>query len=127
MGKKKGAEKEKIEKYENILAKWKADLPQMIKDEESEIAAGAADSIQTDESWEEIFVKYLSTDYHEVTEETKEKAGQIDIQLVPARKQPMVEAMEKAGLTLPVKESLNLSLKTNSQDNCIIFISSTHM
>merc|ERR1711862_847757 len=29
--KKKGAEKEKIEKYENILAKWKADLPQMIR------------------------------------------------------------------------------------------------
>merc|ERR1712173_294722 len=52
----------------------------------------------------EAIKKYLPTDTVHVTEETKDKAANIDVQLIPARKQPMVAAMEAAGLTLPKKE-----------------------
>merc|ERR1712130_986091 len=48
--------------------------------------------------------KYLPSDTIHVTEETKDKAANIDVQLIPARKQPMVAAMEAAGLTLPKRE-----------------------
>merc|ERR1711907_703648 len=79
----------------------KKESPNMIKEEESEIGSDAS---QTDETWDEVFKKNLSPEQHVVTDEAKELAAQIDIQLFPVRKQPMVEAMEKAGMTLPVKE-----------------------
>merc|ERR1712137_97765 len=99
--KKKKSPAEKVQHYENIIAEWKKELPNMIKEEESEIGSDAS---QTDETWDEVFKKNLSPEQHVVTEEAKELAAQIDIQLFPVRKQPMVEAMEKAGMTLPVKE-----------------------
>merc|ERR1712137_372055 len=99
--KKKKSPAEKVQHYENIIAEWKKELPNTIKEEESEIGSDAS---QTDETWDEVFKKNLSPEQHVVTEEAKELAAQIDIQLFPVRKQPMVEAMEKAGMTLPVKE-----------------------
>merc|ERR1712130_739873 len=100
--KKKNASPESIQKYQNILDEWKKDLPRMLKQEEEELPR--SESIETDETWDQIFKKYLPTDTVHVTEETKDKAANIDVQLIPARKQPMVAAMEAAGLTLPKKE-----------------------
>merc|ERR1712233_214305 len=100
--KKKNASPEAIQKYQNILDEWKKDLPRMLKQEEEELSR--SESIETDETWDQIFKKYLPSDTIHVTEETKDKAANIDVQLIPARKQPMVAAMEAAGLTLPKRE-----------------------
>merc|ERR1712137_400902 len=100
--KKKGSDPKKIEKAQNFLKDWKERIPQMLKGEEQESQSG--DTIQTDETWDEVFKKYLADDDQQVSNETKDMAAEIDVQLIPARKQPMVEAMEKAGLTLPVRE-----------------------
>ena len=100
--KKKGSDPKKIEKAQNFLKDWKERIPQMLKEEEQESQSG--DTIQTDETWDEVFKKYLADDDQQVSNETKDMAAEIDVQLIPARKQPMVEAMEKAGLTLPVRE-----------------------
>jgi len=100
--KKKGANAEKIAKYQQIIDEWKKNLPQMMKQEEEDLAN--SESIETDETWDQVFKKYLPNDSHYISEETKDKAADIDVQLIPARKQPMVAAMEAAGLTLPVKE-----------------------
>merc|ERR1711915_729527 len=74
--KKKNASPEAIQKYQTILDEWKKDLPRLMKQEEEELSR--SESIETDE--------------------TKDKAANIDVQLIPARKQPMVAAMEAAGL-----------------------------
>jgi len=100
--KKKNASPEAIQKYQNILDDWKKELPTLLKQEEEELSR--SESIETDETWDQVFKKYLPTDTVHVTEETKDKAANIDVQLIPARKQPMVAAMEAAGLTLPKKE-----------------------
>merc|ERR1711915_276481 len=100
--KKKNASPEAIQKYQNILDEWKKDLPRMMKQEEEELSR--SESIETDETWDQIFKKYLPSDTIHVSEETKDKAANIDVQLIPARKQPMVAAMEAAGLTLPKRE-----------------------
>merc|ERR1712137_24152 len=100
--KKKNASPEAIQKYQTILDEWKKDLPRLMKQEEEELSR--SESIETDETWDQIFKKYLPSDTIHVTEETKDKAANIDVQLIPARKQPMVAAMEAAGLTLPKRE-----------------------
>jgi len=100
--KKKNASPEAIQKYQTILEEWKKDLPRLMKQEEEELSR--SESIETDETWDQIFKKYLPSDTIHVTEETKDKAANIDVQLIPARKQPMVAAMEAAGLTLPKRE-----------------------
>jgi len=99
---KKKADPVKIEKYKNIISEWKANLPNLMEKEQAELRS--CDSITTDEPWDVVFKKYLPTDPVSISNETKDKAAKIDVQLLPARKQPMVEAMEKAGLTLPFVE-----------------------
>jgi ATP synthase F1 beta subunit len=100
--KKKGAEPAKLNKYQTILDEWKKNLPQMIKEEHAEL--DSMESIETDETWDQVFKKYLPKEPVSVSQETKDKAAEIDVQLLPARKQPMVAAMEAAGLTLPKVE-----------------------
>merc|ERR1712125_63625 len=100
--KKKGADSEKVAKYQKILDDWKADLPNLLAQEQEHYRS--TESVETDEPWDDVFKKYLSTEPVFLTQETKDEAAEIDVQLFPPRKQPMVEAMEAAGLTLPVRE-----------------------
>merc|ERR1711977_68369 len=100
---KKGSAQKKIDPSESVLAEWKKQLPEILKNEKAEIDS----TISADDSYKEIrrrFVKTIDPNQHECSIETKDRAAKIDIQLIPPRKQPLVEAMEKAGMSLPQRE-----------------------
>merc|ERR1712000_454402 len=76
---KKGSSQKKIDHSEGVLAEWKKNLDQFVKEEKAEIDS----TISSEDTYKEIrrrYVKTIDPTQHECSQETKDRAAKIDIQ-----------------------------------------------